>query len=85
MAFLHHIPFRYPEQTLLIEHSLLRLSTSEQTLLTECSLLRLATPGCHTRSVLCAVLFWNLGPWEHYSMKLTNVKIQVLLSFYGAK
>lgn len=38
------MPLRYPEQTLLIRHSLRRLYTWEQTLLMEHSLLRLATP-----------------------------------------
>lgn len=62
------------------------LPTSEQTLLMEHSLPRLAIPDCHIRSVILAVLVWNLNPWEHLqSTKLTNVNTQVLLLSFGAK
>lgn len=62
------------------------LPTSEQTLLMEHSLPRLAIPDCHVRSVILAVLVWNLNPWEHLqSTKLTNVNTQVLLLSFRAK
>lgn len=87
MAFLHHMPLWYPQQTLLIKHCLLRLSNWGQALLMENRLLRLATLGCHTRCVLFPVLSWNLSPWWEYlqSMKLTNVETDVLLLSSRAK
>ena len=72
------MPLGYPEQTLLIRHSLWRLYTVEQTLLMERSLLRLATPRVPATQEVCLLACHGTeAPGGHLQgRKLTNIRTQ---------